>query len=74
MFPALTSRNEWRPLVRASAAMLLLFYGTLYVVRPGELCGGDLRLGAMTGLVLGWTDWPTVAAGTLLAGSPLRSH
>ena len=60
--------NDWTPLVRAAAAMLVLlaFYGALYVARPGELGGGDLRLGVMTGLALGWTSWTAVAAGTLL--------
>lgn len=61
--------DDWRPPVRAAAAMLVLlaFYGTLYVARPGELGGGDLRLGAVIGLALGWAGWPAVAAGTLLS-------
>lgn len=60
--------DDSRPLVRAAAAMLVLlaFYGTLYVIQPGELGGGDLRLGVMTGFALGWTSWTAVAAGTLL--------
>lgn len=60
--------DAWGPLWRSAAAMLVLFafYGMLYVVRPGELGGGDLRLSAVLGLALGWAGWPAVAAGTML--------
>lgn len=61
--------DAWGLLLRSAAAMLVLFtfYGLLYVVRPGELGGGDLRIGVMSGLALGWAGWPAVAAGTLLS-------
>jgi leader peptidase (prepilin peptidase)/N-methyltransferase len=60
--------SNWDPLLRSAAAVLVLlvFYGVLYIVRPGELGGGDLRLGAMSGLALGWAGWSSVVAGTLL--------
>lgn len=56
------------PLVRAAAGMLALltFYGALYFLRPGGLGGGDLRLGGVLGLALGWTGWTSVLAGTVL--------
>ena len=60
--------DTWGLLLRSAAGMfaLLAFYGVLYVFRPGELGGGDLRLGAMSGLALGWAGWSSVAAGVLL--------
>ena len=65
---AAMANDDWEPLLRSAAAMLVLlvFYGLLYVVRPDELGGGDLRLGVMTGLPLGWAGWPAVTMGTLL--------
>ncbi|WP_285746417.1 prepilin peptidase [Lentzea sp. NBRC 105346] len=55
-------------LIRAGAGMvaLLAFYGTLYFLRPGQLGGGDLRLGGLLGLALGWLNWSAVITGTLL--------
>lgn len=56
------------PLVRSVAGMLalLIFYGVLYVLRPGGLGGGDLRLGGVLGLALGWAGWVPILTGTLL--------
>ncbi|MGW5051497.1 prepilin peptidase [Actinokineospora sp. NPDC004072] len=56
------------PLIRSAAGMLALlgFYGALYFLRPGQLGGGDLRLGGMLGLALGWSGWAALLAGTLL--------
>lgn len=55
-------------LVRSVGGMiaLLLFYGVLYVVFAGQLGGGDLRLGGLLGLALGWAGWTAVIDGTLL--------
>lgn len=55
------------PLVRSLAGMLALlaFYGAIYLVRPGEMGGGDLRLGGLLGLALGWISWTSVLTGTL---------
>lgn len=63
---AIVSRDAY-PLIRSAAGMLTLltFYGTLYVLRPGQLGGGDLRLGGLLGLALGWAGWPAILAGTL---------
>ncbi|MCE7011735.1 prepilin peptidase [Kibdelosporangium philippinense] len=56
------------PLIRSFAGMLALlaFYGAIYFLRPGELGGGDLRLGGLLGLALGWIGWIAVLTGTLL--------
>lgn len=56
------------PFIRSAAGMLALltFYGALYFHRPGGLGGGDLRLGGMLGLALGWAGWTAVLTGTLL--------
>lgn len=64
---AVLNRDSY-PLIRSAAGMLALltFYGALYFLRPGQLGGGDLRLGGMLGLALGWTGWVTLLAGTLL--------
>ncbi|WP_409497273.1 prepilin peptidase [Amycolatopsis sp. cmx-11-12] len=55
------------PLFRSAAGMLALlgFYGALYFLRPGQLGGGDLRLGGVLGLALGWAGWPSVVTGTI---------
>ena len=55
------------PLIRSAAGMLalLVFYGALYFLRPGGLGGGDLRLGSLLGLALGWVGWTAVLTGTL---------
>ncbi|MBE1579512.1 MULTISPECIES: prepilin peptidase [Pseudonocardiaceae] len=64
---AVINRDAY-PLIRSAAGMLTLlaFYGTLYFLRPGQLGGGDLRLGGLLGLALGWSGWSTVLSGTLL--------
>ena len=56
------------PLIRSAGGMvaLLMFYGVLYLVFPGQLGGGDLRLGGLLGLALGWAGWTAVVGGTLL--------
>lgn len=63
---AVVNRDAY-PLLRSAAGMLTLlaFYGTLYVVRPGQLGGGDLRLGGLLGLALGWAGWSAVVTGTI---------
>ncbi|WIV57872.1 prepilin peptidase [Amycolatopsis nalaikhensis] len=64
---ALLNRDPY-PLIHSAVGMvtLLAFYGALYFLRPGQLGGGDLRLGGMLGLALGWTGWAALLAGTLL--------
>jgi leader peptidase (prepilin peptidase) / N-methyltransferase len=55
-------------LLRAAAGMVVLvtFYGAIYVSFPGQLGGGDVRLGGLLGLALGWAGWPALGGGTLL--------
>lgn len=55
-------------IVRSAGGLLalLVFYGALYFVLPGQLGGGDLRLGGLLGLALGWAGWTALLYGTLL--------
>lgn len=64
---AVLNRDAY-PLLRSAAGMLALlaFYGALYVLRPGQLGGGDLRLAALLGLALGWIGWSAILVGTLV--------
>ncbi|GAA3436963.1 hypothetical protein GCM10018954_065740 [Kutzneria kofuensis] len=63
---AIVGFTMW-PLVRAVLGTLvaLAFYGALYVLLPGQLGGGDLRLGTLLGFALSWSGWPTLLGGTL---------
>lgn len=64
---AVVLNRDAYPLIRSAAGMLALlaFYGALYFLQPGQLGGGDLRLGALLGLALGWAGWSAVLGGTL---------
>lgn len=55
-------------LLRAVLALVLLFlfYGITWFVYPGGLGYGDVRLGALLGLVLGWVGWGVTAVGLVL--------
>jgi leader peptidase (prepilin peptidase)/N-methyltransferase len=56
------------PLGRAVAGMLLccLFFGGLYLLAPGGLGGGDVKLAGPLGATLAWVDWRTLIVGILL--------
>jgi leader peptidase (prepilin peptidase)/N-methyltransferase len=56
------------PLIRSAAGMVVLlgFYSAIYFFQPGQMGGGDLRLGGLLGLALGWAGWTAVLTGTLL--------
>nr|WP_255426819.1 A24 family peptidase [Pseudonocardia sp. C8] len=41
-------------------------YGAWYVFLPGHMGGGDLKLSAVSGAVLGWQGWPTASHPHLL--------
>ncbi|MGB3441118.1 MAG: prepilin peptidase [Actinophytocola sp.] len=64
---AVLNRDAY-PLIRSAVGMLalLMFYGALYFLRPGEFGGGDLRLSGLLGLALGWAGWTALLTGTLL--------
>ncbi len=64
---AVTGRTG--PLLRAGAAVVLcgLLYAVLAVLARSQLGLGDVKLGAVLGLYLGWLGWTAVAAGILLA-------
>jgi len=55
-------------LVRALTSMIAIasFYLALALSFPGGLGAGDVKLGGLLGLVLGWTSWTAVITGTLL--------
>ena len=63
------SEGQWWGLGRAVIAMAALggFYLTLGLGFAGQLGIGDIELGGLLGLCLGYLGWPAVAAGTLLA-------
>lgn len=47
------------------AVALTCFYLVLFLIRPGDMGPGDVKLAASIGLVLGWTGWRALLAGTL---------
>ena len=47
------------------AAALTCFYLVLFLIRPGDMGPGDVKLAASIGLVLGWIGWRALLAGTL---------
>ncbi|WP_435158138.1 prepilin peptidase [Amycolatopsis sacchari] len=48
------------------ATGFVMFYAALYAWLPGQLGGGDVKLSAAAGAVLGWHSWPTLFAGLLM--------
>lgn len=55
-------------LVRALISMIAItgFYLALALTFPDGLGAGDVKLGGLLGLALGWTSWTAVITGTLL--------
>jgi leader peptidase (prepilin peptidase) / N-methyltransferase len=49
------------------AAALACFYLVLWLIRPGGMGLGDVKLAVSVGLVLAWTSWEALFTGTLLA-------
>ena len=65
---AALASHDFAALARALLGGLTLAgtYLLLALVRPGQLGGGDIKLGGIAGLALGWLGWPTLIAGTAL--------
>ncbi|MCL8015741.1 A24 family peptidase [Streptomyces sp. AS02] len=55
--------GEW-PTALWAALGLGAFYYVLYLVNPGGMGFGDVKLALAAGAVLGWYGWPTVMLGT----------
>jgi leader peptidase (prepilin peptidase)/N-methyltransferase len=49
------------------AAAMAAFYLVLFVVNPAGIGFGDVKLGAVLGVALGWLGWTAVLAGGFLA-------
>lgn len=61
--------GEWGQLLRAliGCAAVFLLYGILFVVKPGGMGFGDVKLSGVLGLYLGWWSWSALAVGTFAA-------
>jgi leader peptidase (prepilin peptidase)/N-methyltransferase len=60
---------DWGHLLRAviGAAVLFGFYTLLRLARPDGMGGGDVRLAGVTGLMLAWLGWSSLAVGAFAA-------
>ena len=59
--------GAWPDLLRAAAGAVTLFCVllALALLAPGQFGMGDVKLGALLGLYLGWLGWPALALGVL---------
>lgn len=60
--------DQWWPLARAAIAMAAVgaFYLALALAAGGQRFGlGDVRLGGLVGLLLGWVSWSAVSTGVI---------
>lgn len=62
-------RGEASALIRAVVGMLVLggFYVVMRAASRGGVGGGDVKLAAVIGLVLGWNGWQALAVGAASA-------
>lgn len=65
---AASSQDHWCSLARASIAMVAVtgFYLLLGLAFAGQFGVGDVELGGLLSLYLGWIGWSALTAGTLL--------
>ena len=61
--------GESTPFLRALLGMVILggFYAVLRGISRAGMGGGDVKLAAVIGLVLGWHSWPALAIGAASA-------
>lgn len=61
--------DVWGTPIRAALGMLILggFYAVLRSMSGGGVGGGDVKLAAVIGLVLGWHGWQALAIGAAAA-------
>ncbi len=50
----------------AGMAVLVVFYLVLALISRGGLGAGDVKLGGLLGLALGWLGWPALVTATFL--------
>ena len=50
----------------AGMAVVAVVYLAIALISGGELGAGDVKLGGLLGLALGWLGWPELFAGTVL--------
>ena len=69
LLAACVTGADWGALLRAGvgAASLWAFYAALRFIRPDGMGGGDVRLAAVVGLMLGWLGWGPLIVGALAA-------
>lgn len=65
---AAVGTGDYRSLVRAGLGGLALwaFYWVLHAIRPNGMGYGDVKLGGVLGMFLGWSGWSEVAFGTFV--------
>jgi leader peptidase (prepilin peptidase)/N-methyltransferase len=63
-------------LLRAAGATVVAIplYTAIALASHGGLGAGDVKLGGLLAMALGWTSWTTVAAGTLLGWTLAAAH
>lgn len=69
LLPVAAASDRWSALARAPAAAAAVFGGLLLtaVIAPSAIGMGDVKLGAVVGLALGFRGWHQVLSGLLVA-------